>query len=109
MPSSEERQGYLLSTTRDAVSQLQHWRPSETARPFGDGNILTVYSTFDVSWEFLAIKQTFENKDAPDLLKVLFFYHCEHIRVDIYFRAVEIERKSQIKMSLLLLQDYGAL
>ena len=47
-----------------------------------------VYSTFDVSREFLDKKRTVTSQDSSDLLKIVSFYHFERIRVDIFTRAV---------------------
>lgn len=48
-----------------------------------------VYSAFDFSLIYLQAKSTLVSQDAIELLNIVGFYHFEHIRVDIFTRAVE--------------------
>jgi tetratricopeptide (TPR) repeat protein len=48
-----------------------------------------VYSSFDFSIMYLERKDTVVSQDAMELLNVIGFYHFEHIRVDIFTRAIE--------------------
>lgn len=56
-----------------------------------DGDI--VYTAFDISFGYLTTKNTTITRDAVELLNIVGFYHFEHIRVDIFTRAVENRRK----------------
>ena len=47
-----------------------------------------VYSTFDFSMNYLQAKHTVVSRDAVELLNIVGFYHFEHIRVDIFTKAV---------------------
>lgn len=58
----------------------------------GDEDVL--YSAFDFSFAYLQAKNTTMSQDAVDLLNIVGFYHFEHIRVDIFTRAIENRRKS---------------
>lgn len=53
-----------------------------------------VYSSFDFSITYLEGKKTVVSQDAVELLNMVGFYHFEHIRVDIFTRAVENRRKA---------------
>jgi hypothetical protein len=48
-----------------------------------------VYTTFDLSLHYLEGKNTIISRDAVEILNIVSFYHFEHIRVDIFTRAVE--------------------
>lgn len=53
----------------------------------------TVYSTFDLSLSYLKARNTVESQDAVELLNIIGFCHFQHIRVDIFTRAVENRQK----------------
>jgi tetratricopeptide (TPR) repeat protein len=53
-----------------------------------------LYSAFDFSFDYLKAKDTIISQDAVELLNIVGFYHFEHIRVDIFTRALENRRKS---------------
>ena len=59
------------------------------ARSIGSKDDDIVYSAFDFSMNYLHIKSTLESKCAVEVLNIIGFYHFEHIRVDIFTRAVE--------------------
>lgn len=48
-----------------------------------------VYSAFDISMNYLQVKSTVVSQDAIELLNIVGFYHFEHIRVDIFTKAVK--------------------
>ena len=48
----------------------------------------SVYATWDHSLSYLELQQTEASKDAIQLLSLVAHYHFEHIRVDIFTRAM---------------------
>ena len=48
-----------------------------------------VYSTFDFSLSYLTDRKTIPCQDALEILNIVAFYHFEHIRADIFTRALE--------------------
>ena len=50
---------------------------------------IALNSSFDLSLKYLEARQTQESKDALQLLSIVGFFHFEHIRVDIFTRALE--------------------
>jgi tetratricopeptide (TPR) repeat protein len=54
-----------------------------------------VYSAFDVSLKFLESKPSIASQDAVEILNIIAFYHFEHIRVDIFTRAVDNRVKTE--------------
>ncbi|CZR56280.1 uncharacterized protein PAC_06168 [Phialocephala subalpina] len=76
----------------DYLNFHNHYRSRRRARPHSmatpeDDDI--VYSAFDFSMNYLQAKCTVVSQDAVELLNIVGFYHFEHIRVDIFTRAVE--------------------
>lgn len=60
---------------------------SRGAMPDEDEIVTTVYSTFDVSLDYLRKQVSGSSKDALDILNILAFFDPERIRVDIFTRA----------------------
>jgi tetratricopeptide (TPR) repeat protein len=54
-----------------------------------DRNPLSVYSTWDLSLNSLKTRSTQGSKDAAQLLNIVAFFHFEHVRVDIFTRALD--------------------
>ena len=50
---------------------------------------LTIYATWEHSLETLEHQKTESSLDAIQLLSIVAFFHFEHIRVDIFTRAIE--------------------
>lgn len=71
-----------------------HFAYKERRQTEEDDLVRTVYSTFELSLNHLQVKVTTASQDATELLKVLGFYHFEHIRVDIFIRAAANRRSS---------------
>lgn len=49
---------------------------------------VTVYATWNLSLESLELRQTEASIDAAQILSIVAFFHFEHIRVDIFTRAL---------------------
>jgi hypothetical protein len=76
----------------DYLNFHNHYRSRRRAKQYAmaapeDDNI--VYSAFDFSMNYLQAKSTVVSQDAIELLNIAGFYHFEHIRVDIFTKAVE--------------------
>ncbi|KAH8802451.1 tetratricopeptide repeat domain protein [Xylogone sp. PMI_703] len=71
-------------------SQHQGKPRSTTAEKDDD----VVYSAFDISLHYLQTKGTIVSRDAVEILNIVAFYHFEHIRVDIFTRAVNNRLKA---------------
>jgi tetratricopeptide (TPR) repeat protein len=54
-----------------------------------DHDPYSVNSSFDLSLKYLEKRQTQGSRDALQLLSIVGFFHFEHIRVDIFTRALE--------------------
>lgn len=68
-----------------------------TRRSLGDPNIseqLTVYATWEHSLESLEIRHTESCLDAAQLLSTVAFFHFDHIRVDIFTKALDNRLRS---------------
>ncbi len=66
-------------------------------RSIGDPRIndqLTVYATWEHSLESLEMRQTEPCLDAAQLLSTVAFFHFDHIRVDIFTRALDNRLRS---------------
>ncbi|RFU28121.1 hypothetical protein B7463_g8230, partial [Scytalidium lignicola] len=77
---------------KDYLNFHNHYRNRHLVRPRStavekDDDI--VYSAFDFSLHYLEAKGTVISRDAVEILNIVGFYHFEHIRVDIFTRAVE--------------------
>ncbi|KAG9240336.1 tetratricopeptide repeat domain protein [Calycina marina] len=82
---------------KDYLNFHSHYRNQRRARPHSmaipeDDDI--VYSAFDFSMNYLQAKRTIVSQDAVELLNMIAFYHFEHIRVDIFTRAVGNRRRA---------------
>lgn len=75
---------------------LQRRKSLDGWRHENNNVIKAVYSTFDVSLDFLLRESTTRSKDASELLKIVSFYHFERIPVDIFTRAV-LNRQAALK------------
>ena len=53
-----------------------------------DENQFTIYATFDLSLNSLEQRRSGASADASQLLSIVAFFHFEHIRVDIFTRAL---------------------
>ncbi|KAI0142627.1 hypothetical protein GGR57DRAFT_519738 [Xylariaceae sp. FL1272] len=71
-------------------SRSMHRRRKSSAAQDAEevGMVKVVYSTFDVSLKFLLRKKGVKTQDASDLLKIISFYHFEHIPVELFTRAI---------------------
>lgn len=84
---------------KDYLNFHNHYRSQRRARsssisaPEHDD---VVYSSFDFSITYLERKNTVVSQDAVELLNVVGFYHFEHIRVDIFTKAIENRRKALV-------------
>ncbi|KAF2100842.1 hypothetical protein NA57DRAFT_36754 [Rhizodiscina lignyota] len=90
----------LHSTYR---ARLQQQRVSTLESLDDEDMVKVIYSTFDVSMEFLSKKRTVTSQDASELLKIVGFYHFERIPVDIFTRAVvnrENSKQSTSRLSI---------
>jgi len=83
-----------LSLHSASRSMIQHKRTSKGIQDEESDMVKVVYSTFDLSFNFLLKKQTLKSKDASDLLKIISFYAFERIPVEIFTRAVINRRKA---------------
>jgi tetratricopeptide (TPR) repeat protein len=76
----------------DYLNFHQHYRNQRQAK---QGYAVTVefddivYSAFDFSMSYLQAKSTVVSQDAIEILNIVGFYHFEHIRVDIFTKAIE--------------------
>ncbi|KAI1382088.1 hypothetical protein F4677DRAFT_14843 [Hypoxylon crocopeplum] len=85
----------LHSASRSTLQRRKNSKRREDEDDDEDDDMLkAVYSTFDVSLEFLLRKKSTKSRDASELLKIVSFYHFEHIPVEIFTRAVLNRRKS---------------
>ncbi|THD00222.1 hypothetical protein EYZ11_000272 [Aspergillus tanneri] len=53
-----------------------------------------IYSAFDLSFEYLEKKPSLPSQDAVEMLNIVSFYHFDHIRIDIFERALENRRRA---------------
>lgn len=85
----------LHSTSRSMLRQRRRLSPNQKQEPPQEDDMVSVvYSTFDISREFLLKKQTRRCRDALEVLKMICFYHTDSIPVEIFTRAVTKRRKS---------------
>jgi tetratricopeptide (TPR) repeat protein len=80
--------GDYLNLHSASRSMLGRRKSSTSQEPEEVNIVRTVYSTFDVSLKFLLRTKSAKTQDASDLLKIISFYHFEHIPVEIFTRAV---------------------
>lgn len=59
-----------------------------------NGDQLTIYATWEHSLESLKCRQTESCLDASELLSTVAFFHFDHIRIDIFTRALENKYRS---------------
>lgn len=67
---------------------------SRASKDANDHDYYTVYSTWDLSLNFIEQRRTEASCDAAQLLHVVAFFHFEHIRVDIFTRALSNRSKA---------------
>ena len=67
-------------------SRLGSRRASEAS---SDDDQLTIHATWEHSFQSMENRQTEPCKDATQLLSTVAFFHFDHIRVDIFSRALE--------------------
>lgn len=82
---------------KDYLNFHNYYRSQRRARPHSmavpeDDDV--VYSAFDISMNYLQAKSTIVSQDGVELLNMIAFYHFEHIRLDIFTRAVENRRRA---------------
>jgi tetratricopeptide (TPR) repeat protein len=95
--------GDYLNLHSASRSKLQQRRKSvsNTAEPGSQDDLVhAVYSSFDVSGNFLFNKQTMRSQDASEILNIICFYHFESIPVEIFTRAVANRRRATDKSTL---------
>ncbi|KAH9902061.1 hypothetical protein F4778DRAFT_736093 [Xylariomycetidae sp. FL2044] len=80
--------GDYLNLHSASRHMLQQRKESEALKGEEIDMVRAVYSTFDVSLKFLQRKRTIKTQDASDLLRIISFYHFEHIPIEIFTRAV---------------------
>ncbi|KAI1179614.1 hypothetical protein F4777DRAFT_438505 [Nemania sp. FL0916] len=80
--------GDYLNLHSSSRSMLHRRKSSASSESEEVNMVRAVYSTFDVSLKFLLREKSARTDDASDLLKIISFYHFEHIPVDIFTRAV---------------------
>ncbi|KAI9150092.1 Nephrocystin-3 [Paramyrothecium foliicola] len=61
-----------------------------------DSVVKAIYSTFDVSLEILLKRPILRRQDASDLLKIICFFHFEHIPVELFARAIANRMEASI-------------
>jgi hypothetical protein len=78
---------------KDFLSFYKRYRErvsaSRSVKERNDQDQYTVYSTWDLSMEFLERRNTQASRDAAQLLNIVAFFHFEHIRVDIFSRSLK--------------------
>jgi tetratricopeptide (TPR) repeat protein len=82
---------------KDYLNFHSHYRSKRRAKSHSTAGARDediVYSAFDFSLGYLQTKNTIISHDAVELLNIVGFYHFEHIRVDIFTRAVENRRRA---------------
>jgi tetratricopeptide (TPR) repeat protein len=70
----------------------------------------TVYATWDLSLNSLQLRRTEASMDAAQILSIVAFFHFEHIRVDIFTRALANRLNAtdnELNMSFLTRIWYG--
>ncbi|RYC61350.1 hypothetical protein CHU98_g4859 [Xylaria longipes] len=80
--------GDYLNLHSSSRSMLQRQKSSISQESAEANMVRAVYSTFDVSLKFLLRERSIRAQDASDLLKIISFYHFEHIPIEIFIRAV---------------------
>ncbi|KAK9788188.1 putative NB-ARC domain-containing protein [Seiridium cardinale] len=80
--------GDYLNLHSASRSILQRRKSLDSPQDEESHMIKAVYSTFDVSLDFLLKKKSTKSRDAAELLKMVSFYHFERIPVEIFSRAV---------------------
>lgn len=81
----------LHTAARDA---LHSRRKSTTEDSDEDDDIIhAVYSSFDVSLAILEKRSATKRQDASDLLKIVCFFHFEHIPKELFTRAIATSLK----------------
>jgi len=78
----------LHSASRNVLQRRRASSAQESEESEEINMVRAVYSTFDVSLKFLVRKKSTKAQDASDLLKIIAFYHFEHIPVELFTRAV---------------------
>ena len=71
---------------------------------------ITVYATWDLSLDSLQLRRTEASMDAAQILSIVAFFHFEHIRVDIFTKALANRLKAtdnELNMSLPARLWYG--
>ena len=61
---------------------------SRASRTADDHSYYAVYSTWELSYSSIEERHTEASRDAAQLLHIVAFFHFEHIRVDIFTRAL---------------------
>lgn len=79
--------GYLAlhSAARDTLVEK---RATSKDQEEHDNIVQAVYSSFDVSLNILLNRPNTRRQDASDLLKLICFFHFEHIPLELFSRAV---------------------
>lgn len=74
-----------------AARNSSHSRRLSTTKANGDNDdiVHAVYSSFDVSLVILEKRSAIMYQDALDLLKIISFYHFEHIPKGLFTRAID--------------------
>ncbi|KAI0203135.1 hypothetical protein F4808DRAFT_467764 [Astrocystis sublimbata] len=81
--------GDYLNLHSSSRSMLQRRKSSASKEAVAEADMVrAVYSTFDVSLDLLLRENNRKAQDASDLLKIIAFYHFEHIPMEIFIRAV---------------------
>ena len=81
-----------------------------SSRNLMDQDHITVYATWDLSLSSLQLRRTEASMDAAQILSIVAFFHFEHIRVDIFTKALANRLKAtenEVNMSFLARVFYG--
>ncbi|KAI0556126.1 hypothetical protein F4679DRAFT_578244 [Xylaria curta] len=80
--------GDYLNLHSSSRNMLQRRKSSNSDESIEANMVSAIYSTFDLSLKLLLREKSVRAQDASDLLKIIAFYHFEHIPMDIFTRAV---------------------
>ena len=103
-----------MCNLQDYLKFYNHFRSSVSERRSSGASLnadqVTIYATWEHSLSSLEQRATEAGEDAAQLLSTVAFFHFEHIRVDIFTRALENRsglNKDVTRPSLLMLLTGG--
>jgi hypothetical protein len=87
-----------LCQLRDYLSYYDYFRKENSVRPRSPEEKAyehdQVYSMWDLSLKYIQLRSSQASRDAIQLLNIIAFFHFEHIRVDIFTRALDNRLKA---------------